>query len=60
MDVRTSQFTLEQVIGYLKQADAGIAVAEICRKGGFSNATFHKWRAEFEQPSEQLRGCARR
>lgn len=32
---------------FLKQAEAGLAVAEICRKGGFSDATFYKWRAKF-------------
>ena len=32
---------------FLKQAEAGMAVAEICRKGGFSDATFYKWRAKF-------------
>jgi len=42
-----SKFTEEQLIGFLKQAEAGLAVAEICRKGGFSDATFYKWRAKF-------------
>ena len=45
--MRKSQFTEEQIIGFLKQAEAGFAVAEICRKGGFSDATFYKWRAKF-------------
>jgi len=31
----------------LKQAEAGIPVKELCRKGGFSDATFYKWRAKF-------------
>jgi putative transposase len=46
-DMRKSKFTEEQVIGFLKQAEAGFAVAQICRKGGFSDATFYKWRAKF-------------
>jgi putative transposase len=46
-DMRKSKFTEEQIIGFLKQAEAGMAVAEICRKGGFSDATFYKWRAKF-------------
>lgn len=45
--MRTSKFTEEQIIGYLKQAEAGMAVAKICRKGGFPDATFCKWRAKF-------------
>ena len=44
--MRKSKFTEEQIIGFLKQAEAGLAVAEICRKGGFSDATFYKWRAK--------------
>jgi putative transposase len=46
-DMRKSKFTEEQIIGFLKQAGAGLAVAEICRKGGFSDATLYKWRAKF-------------
>lgn len=45
--MRKSKFSEEQIIGFLKQAEAGLAVAEICRKGGFSDATFYKWRAKF-------------
>ena len=45
--MRKSKFSEEQIIGFLKQAEAGMAVAEICRKGGFSDATFYKWRAKF-------------
>ena len=42
-----SKFTEEQIIGFLKQAEAGMPVKELCRKGGFSDATFYKWRAKF-------------
>lgn len=58
--MRKSKYSEEQIIGFLKQAEAGIAVAEICRKGGFSDATFYKWRARFggmEVPDE-FKSCA--
>lgn len=45
--MRKSKYSEEQIIGFLKQAEAGMAVAEICRKGGFSDATFYKWRSRF-------------
>jgi putative transposase len=46
-DMKKSRFTEEQIIGFLKQADAGMPVKELCRKGGFSDVTFYKWRAKF-------------
>jgi len=46
-DMKKSRFSEEQIIGFLKQAEAGVAVKELCRKGGFSDATFYKWRARF-------------
>jgi len=45
--MRKSKYSEEQIIGFLKQAEAGIPVAEVCRKGGFSDATFYKWRSKF-------------
>ena len=45
--MKKSRFSEEQIIGFLKQADAGMPVKELCRKGGFSDATFYKWRAKF-------------
>jgi putative transposase len=46
-DMKTSRYSEEQIIGFLKQAEAGIPIKELCRKGGFSDATFYKWRAKF-------------
>jgi len=45
--MKTSRYSEEQIIGYLKQAEAGMPIKELCRKGGFSDATFYKWRAKF-------------
>ena len=45
--MRKSRYTDEQIIGFIKQADAGMSVAELCRREGLSSATFYKWRAEF-------------
>ena len=36
-----------QIINFIKQAEAGLPIKELCRKGGFSDATFYKWRARF-------------
>ena len=45
--MKTSRFSEEQIIGFLKQAEAGMQVKALCRKGGFSDATFYKWRSKF-------------
>ena len=44
--MKKSRFREEQIIGFLKQAEAGLPIKELCRKGGFSDATFYKWRAQ--------------
>lgn len=45
--MKSTRFTEEQIISFLKQAEAGIPVKEVCRQGGFSDVTFYKWRAKF-------------
>ncbi len=41
------RFTEQQIIGLLKEAEAGMPVKELCRKHGFSGASFYTWRAKF-------------
>ena len=41
------RYTDEQIIGFLKQAGAGTPVRELCRKHGFSDASFYLWRRKF-------------
>lgn len=41
------RFSEEQIIGFLKEAEAGVPVKELCRKYGFSDASFYTWRSKF-------------
>ena len=41
------RFSEEQIIGFLKEADSGVPVKELCRKHGFSDASFYLWRSKF-------------
>jgi putative transposase len=40
--MKTTRFTDEQIIGFLKQAEAGMSIKELCRSGGFSQPTFYR------------------
>jgi putative transposase len=45
--MRKSRFSDEQIIGILKEHQAGLSAAELCRRHGISDATFYKWRSQF-------------
>lgn len=41
------RFTEEQIIGFLREADAGMTVKDLCRRHGFSEASYYLWRSKF-------------
>lgn len=41
------RFTQEQIIGILREQEAGVPVADLCRKHGLSSPTFYKWKAKY-------------
>jgi putative transposase len=45
--MKRTRFSQEQIIAILKEHEAGIAVAELCRKHGVSDASIYKWKAKY-------------
>ena len=41
------RFTEEQIIGFLKEAESGLPIKELCRQHGFSEASYYLWRSKF-------------
>jgi putative transposase len=46
LDVK-KRFSEEQIIGFLREADKGIALKELCRRHGFSEASYYLWRSKY-------------
>jgi putative transposase len=46
LDVK-KRFSEEQIIGFLREADAGMPVKDLCRRHGFSEASYYLWRSKF-------------
>ena len=45
--MKAKRFSDEQIIGILKEADAGAVVLDLCRRHGMSSATFYAWKAKY-------------
>jgi len=45
--MKSKRFSEEQIIGILKQAQAGIKIVDLCRQHGISDATFYNWRSKY-------------
>ena len=45
--MKRSRFSEEQIIAILKEQEAGVSTADVCRRHGVSSATFYKWKAKF-------------
>ena len=45
--MRKSKFTDSQIVGILAEGESGLAVGDVCRKHGISNATYYQWKSKY-------------
>lgn len=45
--MKAKRYTEEQIIGFLKENEAGVPVLELCRKHGITDASFYRWKAKY-------------
>ena len=45
--MRTSKYTVEQIIGFLREAHGEVSVQEVCRRHNLSTTSFYKWRRQY-------------
>ena len=45
--MKKKRFSVEQIVGVLKQAEVGVPVAELIRKAGISEQTFYRWKKQY-------------
>jgi putative transposase len=60
--MKKSRYTEEQIIGILKQHEAGVKTADVCREQGISAATFYGWKSKYGgmEVSEALKAVIRK
>jgi putative transposase len=46
--MKKSKYSETQIVGFLKEAEAGVKIPDLCRKHGFSSHTFYTWRRKFQ------------
>ncbi len=58
--MKKSRYTEEQIIGILKQHEAGVKTADLCREHGISEATFYNWKSKYGgMDVSEANGCGR-